>query len=159
MNHRFTGVFSFPWEHDRGMFSLTDADRGQAWPHRRLCAAFAHGVVILKRNILRSACRRHGFEQMERASSHGMMQQPAPEETAFHHSDAVHRRMIAQSLEKQSNRINNTVLAVEVNRATQADERGMGSQQWIAGGSAWVATALKPRCTLTREAMHRFDSV
>jgi len=141
------------------MFSLTDADRGQARPDQRSSAVFAHTLAILKRNILRSDFRRHGFEQMERASSHEVMQQPARGEAAFHHSDAVHRRMIAQSLEKQSNRINNTVLAVEVNRATQADERGMGSQQWIAGGSAWVATALKPRCTLTREAMHRFDSV
>ncbi|HWT21801.1 MAG TPA: hypothetical protein VN280_23095 [Variovorax sp.] len=60
--------------------------------------------------------------------------------------------MIAQSFEKQSNRIDNTVLAVEVNRTTQADEQG------IAGGSARVATALKPGRTLTRKAMHRFDS-
>jgi hypothetical protein len=142
------------------MFSLTDADRGQARPHRRLCAAFAHGIVILERNILlRSACKRHGFEKVERASSHEMMQQPARGEAAFHHSDAVHRRMIAQSLEKQGNRINNTVLAVEVNRKTQPDERGIrlaaGDHRRICG----VATALKPRCTLTREALHRFDSV
>jgi hypothetical protein len=62
------------------MLSLAKADRGQTRPDRQQAAAFAHTFAVPVRDLLRDCFVRHGFEQMQRASSsHEMLRQPLRE--------------------------------------------------------------------------------
>jgi hypothetical protein len=65
------------------MLSLTNAGHGQTRPDQLQSAAFAHTFAVPKREFLRNGFRRHGFGQVERASSHGVMHNLLTEERLF----------------------------------------------------------------------------